>query len=211
LKAENLVAVLTKFGPLPVAEPEAGQELLIRCLILAHGHYQFAAAIIKRITPSEERDQINSVYAKAASLLKSLNESTVKSRLASAGLIAAGKSETELNTEFRKGEKCLIEAVHALTDLQARAKAALQEANKRTKPGHGGSRRRPKAKGQLIQDAIATYAHVRGRYPKSGNPPGYGGPLLRFVHAVGKLCGLDLMDLDIREGWRVWKSRPKQS
>jgi hypothetical protein len=60
-------------------------------------------------------------------------------------------------------------------------------------------------------DAIVVYSHIRGQHPASGARPGFGGPLVRFVSAVGKLFAVSVKETEIHEVWRVWKSNPRKS
>jgi hypothetical protein len=200
LKAENLAAVLSDFGPLPEAE----QERLIRCLILAFGQYQFAAKTKERTTPSDQRNQLNAIERTAKTLLHQLGETGVNIWLGTAGVVTADRDEAPVNAELIRAQKSVADAVSAIKDLRARAKTAAHAASKRIAPGRGGSRHRHGAKGQLIKDAIAIYSHMRAQHPD-------GGPMPRFVRAVGKLCGDCVQDSEIREVWRVRKSKQKKS
>jgi len=64
----KLTAVLSQFGRLP----EAGQEQLIRCLVLAFGRYQMLAKTVRHVTPSEQRNQLTAVEKTARKLLLQL-------------------------------------------------------------------------------------------------------------------------------------------
>ena len=205
-KKEDLIAVLSEFGPLPEVE----QEQLIRYLVQGFSRYQTVAMTVERITPSEQRNQLNAIEQTAKRLLQKLDETGVKMWLTTAGILTAGRDEVAVNAELRKANDRVADAVRALMDLRERAKTAALATNKWIAPGRGGSRRRPKAKGQLIKDAIAIYSHMRMQHPESGKRPGFGGPILKFVCAVGKLYGSCVRDSDIREVWRVWKSNQKQ-
>jgi hypothetical protein len=160
-KTDNLAAVLSDFGPLPEVE----QEQLIKCLVLAFGGYQFRSKTTERISPSEQRNQLEVIEQTARKLLQELGSAHVNMWLVTAGIVTAGRDETTVNAELRKASDSLADAVRALTDLRARAKIAALAASKRTAPGRGGSRHRPGAKGQLIKDAIAIYSHMRRQYP----------------------------------------------
>jgi hypothetical protein len=103
----------------------------------------------------------------------------------------------------------VADAVLALFNFHKRAELAVQTATKRIAALRGGPRNYPSAKGQLIRDAITIYAHMRRQHPDSGNKPGYGDPMLRFVHATAELYGARVRDADIREIWRAWKSNQK--
>jgi hypothetical protein len=205
-KTENLAAVLSDFGPLP----EVGQEQLIQCLVRAFGRYQHAAKTIQRITPSDQRNQLKAIEQTAKKLLRQLDEIGVKMWLATAGVVTADRDEVVVNAELRTTNDSVADAIRALTDLRERAKTAALAISKRIVPTRGGSQRRPGAKGQLINEAIAIYSHMRMQHPESGNRPGFGGPMLRFVHEVGKLYGQDLRDSEIREVWRTRKSKQKK-
>ena len=61
----------------------------------------------------------------------------------------------------------------------------------------------------LIRSAIAIYEKFRSDYPNSGNKPGYGGPMQRFVHAIAELFGAHVTDADIRDQWRARNSKSK--
>ena len=75
---ENLLAVLSKFGPLP----EVGQEQLIKCLVLAFSRYQVASMTIERITPGKQRHRLKAVETTSKRLLLQLgiNVKNVASR-----------------------------------------------------------------------------------------------------------------------------------
>jgi hypothetical protein len=64
-KAENLATALFACGPLS----EAGQEQLIHCLFEAFNRYQRSAKTVKRVTPSEQRDQLSGIETTAQKLL----------------------------------------------------------------------------------------------------------------------------------------------
>jgi hypothetical protein len=237
----KLTAVLSRFGRLP----EAGQEQLICCLVLALGWYQMRAKRAKsaqRVTPSNLRNQLAGVEATARKLLlqlgvnsndvavrafwdslsdrppserlrllgkQSVDGSYVTSQLAFAGINTGNKDIAAVNVELREASDCVADAVISLLDLHERAKTAAQIATKRIAPGRGGSRHHPNAKGQLIRHAITIYAHMRSQHPDSGNKAGYGGPMLRFIHVVAGLYRARVLDSDIRDVWRVWKSNRK--
>ena len=161
----------------------------------------------ERVTPSKQRNLLKAIEQTTKSLSQQLDEAGVKMWLATAGVVTVGRDEMAVNAELRKANERIADAVRALMDLRERAKTAARAASKRTVPGRGGSRHRPGAKGQLIKNAIAIYSHMRVQHPESGKRPGFGGPMLRFVRAVGKLCGDCMRDTDIREVWRVGKSK----
>jgi hypothetical protein len=206
-KKENLFAVLSEFGPLL----KAGQEQLIKCLVLAFNRYQLIAKTKERITPSKQRNRLKAVEAITKRLLQQLDDRFVAMWLATAGVVTADRDKVAVNAELRKANDRVTNAVCAIKDLRDRATTAAHAASKRITPGRGGSRRRPKAKGQLIKDAILIYSHMRMQHPDSGRRPAFGGPMQRFVHAVAKLFGDCVQDTHIRDMWRMWKSKQKQS
>jgi hypothetical protein len=130
-------------------------------------------------------------------------------QLAFAGIETTDKDMTIVNAELRKASTQVADAVIGLLKLHQRAKAAMQVMTKRIAPGRGGSRHRPTAKGRLLRDAITIYAHMREQYPDSGNKFGYGGPMLRFVHAAAALYGTHVRDAEIRDACRARKSKRK--
>jgi hypothetical protein len=207
LKEENLVAVLSEFGPLS----KVGQEQLIRCLVLAFNRYLFAAKTKERVTPGEQRTRLDAIEKAAKSLLLKLHDPAVRMWLVTAEIIPASRDRVAVNTDLKKAGDCVDDAIRGLTDIHDRAKAAARAASKRLARGRGGTRRRPEAKGQLINDVIEIYSHVRVQHPNSGNRPGLGGPMLRFIYAVGELCGCRVREPHIRDVWRVWKSKKRES
>jgi hypothetical protein len=106
-----------------------------------------------------------------------------------------------------EGNDQVANAVIGLLDLYRRAENARQAKTKQVAPGRGGDHHRPHPKGQLIRDAIAMYEHMRNQYPDSGDKPGYGGPLLRSIHAVADLYGTGVRDADVWDAWRTRKSK----
>jgi len=198
---QNLLAAVTEFGALS----EEGQEQLIRCLVQAFSRFQFEAKTIERITPSQKRNALKAIEKNTSFLLRQLNKRIVSMWLAVAGISTGGKDGATVNAEP------VSDAIRALEDLHSRARTAIATVSKHIAPGHGGSRHRPTAKGQLIMDAIAVYSHIRGQHPASGARPGFGGPLVRFVSAVGKLFAVSVKETEIREVWHVWKSKQKKS
>jgi hypothetical protein len=134
---------------------------------------------------------------------------SVTNWLAFAGLNTADRDEATVNAELKEASNNVAGAVIALLDLHDRAKTAMQTATKGIAPVRGGSRHRPRAKGQLIRDSIKIYAHMRGAHPDSGHKLGYGGPMLRFIHSVATLFGAAVRKTDIHEVWRLWKSNLK--
>ena len=205
-KEENLHAVLSEFGPLP----EAGQEQLCRCLVLALGRYQLASNnTIEHVTAGQQRSQLKEVEKTTKRLLRQIENPFLKMWLAAAGIRTSGRDENAINNELRIANDRVTEIVRVLNDLRDRAEKACQIATARMTSGRGGPRRGPTAKGQLIKHAIMIYSYMRVQYPESGKYPGFGGPLLRFVQAVGKLYGVHVRDSEIREAWRTWKSKQK--
>jgi hypothetical protein len=128
-------------------------------------------------------------------------------QLAFAGINTTDKGMASVNTELQKASHRVMGIVFALLELHERAKIAAEEASKRVALGRGGSRHRLTAKGQLTRDAITIYAHMRKQYPGSGNKPGYGGPMLRFVHGVAELYGVRIRDADVYDAWRKSKRK----
>jgi hypothetical protein len=129
--------------------------------------------------------------------------------LSIAGITTTGRDETDVNTQLAKASDQVADAAMAVLSLHQRAKIAVEVTTKRIRPGRGGPRRAPPAKGQLVRDAFAIYAHIREQHPDSGNQPALGGPMVRFVRAVAALCGAGVQDADVRDAWRLWKSSQK--
>jgi hypothetical protein len=228
LEPIKLTDVLSKFGRLPIG----GQEQLIRCLVLAFGRYQFLAKSVRKITPSKIRNQLAAIERTTFRLLLHLGVNPNKvplqndgndygrrikadctwiNQLSFASIETTCKDEPAVNAELQEAIRRVTDDVFGLLDLHERAKKAVQTATKRTALGKGGSRHRPTAEGQLIRDAITIYGHMRSQYPNSGNKPGYGGPMLRFIHAVAALFGTCVRNADIRDAWdtRTRKSKLK--
>jgi hypothetical protein len=238
LEPKRLATVLSEFGPLP----EAGQEQLIRCLVLAFGRYQFSAKTTERVTPGKQRDLLRDVETTSRRLLlqlginvknaapramwerlsdrppsyqvRSVGKQTthgaaVSLWLSLVGISTANEDSATVNAELREGSDDVANSIIGLLHLHDRAKDAAQAATKRTTPKRGGARHGPSAEGKLIRDAIAIYAHIRAEYPDSGNKPGLGEPMRRFVRAVAALLGASITDPAINEGWRNRKSNPK--
>lgn len=204
---ENLLAVLSEFGPLS----EVGQAQLMVCLSLAFCRHQYATKTTERVTPSKQRIQLMAFAGTVNWLLDQLKNPNIELWLAAAGIVTAGRDRAAINNDLRAANDRVADSVRVLIDLQDRALIAAQAAATHAAPGRGGVRRRPAAKGQLIKDAITIYAHMRMHHPRSGNRPGLGGPMLKFIHAVVSLCGARARDPEICEVWRVWKSKRKQS
>jgi hypothetical protein len=237
-KAKSLATVLSAFGPLS----DAGQDQLIGCLYLAFGRNQLAAKTTKRVTPSEQRDQLTAIQTTAQKLLRQLgiNAEAVATRfmwerlsdrppmervhslgkqtpdalmvtawLSQAGIDTSNSDADSVNSELRKASDDVANSIIALLSLHARAKTAAQAVTTRVAPGLGGTRHRPQAIGQLIRDIIEIYAHVRAQHPGSGNKPGFGEPLLKFVRAVAALFGARITDTQNGEVWRQRESNLK--
>jgi hypothetical protein len=249
-KAENLRAALVEFGPLS----EAGQEQLIRCLYLAFSPYQLAAKTMrraaksheggrtKRVTLSEQRDQLSAIETTAQKLLRQLGINTeaaatrfmserlsdrppmerlhslgkqtpdvlmVTAWLSQAGIDTTNRDRDSVNSELRKASDEVAISIIALLSLHGRAKTAAQAVVTRVAPGLGGPRNRPQATGQLIRDLFGIYTHMRAQQPDSGNKPGLGGPLRRFVQAAGALFGARINEDQVDEVWRSRNSNPK--
>ena len=205
LNKQNLLAALAEFGALS----EKGQEQLIKCLVQARSDFQLTA--MERITPSQQRNTLKAIEKNTSFLLRQLNKRSVGMWLTVAGISKEGKDQATVNAELRIASDRVSDAIRALEDLHSRARTTIATVSKHIAPGHGGSRHRPTAKGQLIMDAIAIYSHIRGQHPASGARPGFGGPLVRFVSAVGKLFAVSVRETEIRGVWRVWKSNPRKS
>jgi hypothetical protein len=129
-------------------------------------------------------------------------------QLSFASIETTDKGQAAVNAELQEATRLVTDSVFGLLDLHERAKRAVQMATKRTAPVKGGPRHQPAAKGRLIRDAIAIYKHMRMQHPDSGNKPGRGGPMFRFVYAVAALYGTHVCDAAIRDAWR--KSRQKE-
>jgi hypothetical protein len=221
----KLASVLSEFGQLP----DRGQEQLIRCLVLGFGRYQMLANRVGRMTSSQLRIRLATVEATAKKLLhqfgikpdhpsaeplRSLGKPSpdwriVTMQLAIAGTDTKDKDSVAVNAELAAVNDQVANSVIGVLDLYRRAKSARQATTKHIAPGHGGHRHRPNPRGQLIRDAIAIYEHIRNQHPDSGNKPGYGGPLLRFIYAVADLYGTGVRDADVRDAWRTRKSKRK--
>lgn len=135
--------------------------------------------------------------------------SGVTNRLALASVSMAARDVASVNAELGKANNRVAKAVIALLCIHERAKTAVHAATGMIAPGRGGSRRRPEARGQLIKDAITIYAQMRMRHPDSGHEPGFGGPMLRFINAIAALHGVRLGEAEIRDVWRLRKSKQK--
>jgi hypothetical protein len=184
---------------------------LIKCLVQAFSRFQTAAKTTERIRPSQERNTLKAIEKNTNSLLQRLKNPIVSMWLTTAGISREGKDAATVNAESKIASDRVSDAIRALEDPHSRARIAIATISEHIAPGHGGSRHHPTAKSQLIMDAIAIYSRIRGQHPASGARPGFGGPLVRFVSAVGKLFGVSVRETEIREVWRVWKSNQKKS
>ena len=104
-KKENLIEVLSEFGPLT----DAGQEQLITNLVRALGPYQLAATSIGRVTPSQQRDQLKAIEKATKSLLRQLKEPEPKMWLSAAGIRLAGRDEATVNAELKMASDSLTD------------------------------------------------------------------------------------------------------
>jgi len=236
---ENLVTVLTKFGPLP----KKGQRELLLYLLHALNKYRFQTLAQKISTPAKERDQLVTVQTSARRLLTHLGlnakriaprfRSDIASdrsswerlrtlgrpngegmaalmRLVGAGIDHKGKSENEVNAELAAVRDQVADAVISVLWLYERATTAADKIE--VAAGHGGTRNVPTAVGQLQRDAMTVYDHFRRQFPESGPAPAQGGPLYRFVCMVVTLAGAPrLSDEAIRNVFREWRGSVKSN
>jgi hypothetical protein len=215
LDSKKLSDTLTRFGPLP----RSAQERLIRCLILADGRFRLRQG--ERITLSRQRGDLNAVTKTAATLLRLLGidvkriaPRTCDGRMISfwlsqAGITTANQESDAVNIQLIKAHEDVANSINGLLKLYDRARLATHEASERMTPRRGGARHQPAAKGQLIRDAIAIYSDMRRRFPNSGNKPGLGEPMRKFVRSVTALFGLQVTDDAINEAWRRRESKSK--
>jgi hypothetical protein len=234
-KEENLVAVLSEFGPLP----EVAQEQLIKRLVVALGHYKLRAHTKERVTPGKQSKLLKAVEKASKRLLLHLGinvknvapramweRSTdlppsarvptlgrqsplgmmVNSLLCQARVRPADRGATSGNTELREASDDVANSIIGLLHLHDRAKEVVQAATPRTTPKRGGPRHVPSARGSLTREAIEIYGRIRAQYPDSGNKPGLGEPMRKFVRAVGALFDVSIDDSQVNEGWRHRKS-----
>jgi hypothetical protein len=129
--------------------------------------------------------------------------------LSQAGIDTSNRDVDSVNSELRKASDEVANSIIALLSLHGRAKTAAQGVMTRVAPGLGGPRRRPNETGQLIRDLIGVYAYMRTQHPNSGNKPGLGGPMRKFVQAVAALFDAPIFDGQIDEAWRHRESKPK--
>jgi hypothetical protein len=97
--------------------------------------------------------------------------------------------------------QCLDEFELGLWWLVRQAAVAIEDVTPAEPSGHGGHRRTATAKGQLTMDAIEIYVGLKVRHG-TGRRPGFGGPLCRFVQAVGDLFGTTIEKHAIASAWR---------
>jgi hypothetical protein len=233
LSPAKLRAVLSAFGPLP---NEAQRKLLLDTYS-ALGRYQFRAMTVQVITAGTQRDQLKIVKATARKLLSVLGVKHKKvsplpfwenwpgppwsrlkvlgkldakgeailMQLATAGIKHRNRDAARVNTELQTRSNRTAEVVISL--LWLRSQAELAEQSLRPRKGRGGSRNRPTPKGALIRDAITMYSRMREQHPNSGNKPGFGGPMVKFIKAVAHLASVTLTDKQIEDVWRVRVSK----
>lgn len=112
----------------------------------------------------------------------------------------------ELKENSDRCDKALIGVWWIHERAEALARSTCRAGRKNT---HGGARRSPDQMGQLVRDALVIYAAGRKRNPDSGNRPGFGGPMLRFVKSVAELFDSNVTDAQIKSVWidrKVWGS-----
>jgi hypothetical protein len=207
---EKLATVLTQFGPLP----DSGQEQLIQCLYLAFGRYQLAAKTKKHATASGRHKQLDEIEKTARKLLRLIEHTPDENPftvgwLEQAGIDLRGKDAGTVNAELAEAHVEVANSIIAVRKLHKRAKTAAGAAAIQIDHKRGGTRHPPSAKGRLVRHAIEIYQHIRGQHPESGNEPGLGGPMQRFVHAVGALFGAEITDSAIEQVWRSRASNTK--
>jgi hypothetical protein len=121
--------------------------------------------------------------------------------LAAANVESPTSDPDRVNQKLAAEHKQIAEAVVSVLHLHTQARVAQQKV--RARKGRGGVRNRPRLAGIAIRAAITVYVEFRQKYPHSGNKPGLGGPMLKFVQAVAVLVGEIVTDFQIREVWRV--------
>jgi hypothetical protein len=234
----KLAAVLSQFGRLPEAGQEHLIRCLVQALgqykILGKNVRRITPSEIRRrldrvelharnlllelgINPNDRlvrafQDTLSerSSWERLRSLVKqSSNGPVVLMQLRAVGIDTAENDIAASNAAFERASNSVADAVLALLNFHKRAEIAVQTATKWIVPLRGGPRNYPSAKGQLIRDAITIYGHMRSQHPDSGNQPGYGDPMLRFVHAIAELYGARVRDDDIHDIWRARKSNQK--
>jgi hypothetical protein len=235
LPRDKLCFALSEFGPLPAV----GRENLIGCLVEAFNRHQFRARTVERISIGRQRDLLKRVEKSTKALLLKLGVKTAEiaprtlwdaalGRPSDYQLRALGKQNLDgqaimlwlsqigidkktddVNAKLGENVETLARSIIGLLELHRRARLAAEEAARRTTSKRGGARHGPQLEGLLIRHTIAIYADLRSQYPGSGPEPGFGGPLLRFVRAVGSMCNVELRDSAVRDGLRYWKSKAK--
>jgi len=123
-------------------------------------------------------------------------------RLASAGIDKNDTEPASSNAQLNSNSDRLIETLVNVLWIYERAGVAAEAIAPRPPQGHGGARNPVHQKGALIRCAIETYARMRTLYPDSGPVTGFGGPLHRFVQAVGALFGAAVTEKQIEDVWR---------
>jgi hypothetical protein len=117
-----------------------------------------------------------------------------------------GRSRDAIGADIRAFDDRLADLVLGLWWLTGQVPAAIKYMTPDKPIGHGGSRRTVSLKGQLTRDVIEIYTQLKLRYG-TGKRPGYGGPLRRFVQAVGDLFDATIEDKAIASAWRSLHSR----
>jgi hypothetical protein len=206
---EKLATVLFRFGALP----EAAQEQLIKCLYLAFGHYQRAAKTTKHATASDRHKRLDEIQKTARKLLL-LIEKTDENPftigwLEQGGIDFKGKDAGTVNAELAEAHVEVDDSITAVRKLHERSKAAASTAALQVDRKRGGTRHPPSAKGRLVRHAIEIYHHLKREHPDSGNQPGFGGPMQRFVHSVGALFGVEITGSAVEQVWRSRISNTK--
>lgn len=230
----KLADALSAFGPLS----KDGQLELVRRLVEVRSLYQLGSARpitpsnesrrLRKIEATTNRLLLQlSIDTRAAEFLrrwevsanstrsldvsiaiqKDMTGRSVRMRLAAACIDAANIAAT--NEHLGRRSARLDALIFELLWLQQRVQIAVNEVNKRMEHGRGGARRTRTATGLLIQESIAIYAATREQYPRSGNEPGFGAPMLRFIKAVAALVDARADDTAIHEVWRSRKSKRK--
>jgi hypothetical protein len=220
----KLDLALREFGPLP----NAGQTQLLDLLIEAWGRCQWLARNVRHTPPSKLRDQLATAVTTSGRLLRAFGvdvqskpprsvshggaEIVRRWRLhnRSSGLdipicragLDLDRDLTQVNVDLRRADAFLTETIKGVLWLHNQASLAMADVKSSVLP-RGVSARKPiKQKGRVARDATRIYCDLRQKYPKSGHTPGYGGPLCRFVRAVGTLFGCQIDDQAIKEAWR---------
>src|SRR5262249_50442983 len=109
-------------------------------------------------------------------------------------------SEDRVRLQLAAASNRTAEAIISLMWLRSQADLAQQSV--RLRKGSGGFRRYATPRGALIRNAINIYSHMRGKYPRSGRKPGFGGPMVKFIKEVAQLASVTLTDKKIEDVWR---------